>query len=49
MNDEDLINTLQVASKSAGDNIAMSMLLIIAADRIKELNDEQEENNLQSH
>jgi len=37
MNNDDLINTLYTASNSVKDNIALSMLLIMAAERIKEL------------
>lgn len=37
MSDEELIKTLTTASKSVGDNIALSMLLLIAAERIEVL------------
>lgn len=37
MSDEELIKTLTAASKSIGDNIALSMLLLIAAERIEVL------------
>ena len=41
MNDEELANTLRIASKSMRDeNIALAMLLMMAAERIEELNDE---------
>lgn len=40
MTDEQLIKTLTTASASVGDNIALSMLLLIAAERIKELSNE---------
>ena len=42
MTNEELINTLRTASKSLRDeNIAVSMLLLMAAERIEGLNDER--------
>ena len=38
MTNEELVNTLRIASKSVNDNIALAMLLIMAAERIEELN-----------
>ena len=41
MTDEELVNTLRIASKSMRDeNIALAMLLMMAAERIEELNNE---------
>ncbi len=40
MSDEDLIRTLKIAKESVGDNIALSMLLLMAAERIEELSQE---------
>lgn len=40
MTNQELINTLNTASKSVSDNIALQMLLIIAAERIQELSNE---------
>lgn len=41
MSDEELVNTLRIASKSVRDeNIALAMLLMMAAERIEELCDE---------
>ncbi len=37
MTNEELIKTLKTASESVNDNIALAMLLLIAADRIEEL------------
>lgn len=37
MSNEELIKTLHKASESVKDNIALSVLLIMAAERIKEL------------
>jgi hypothetical protein len=37
MTNEELIKTLKIASESVNNNIALSMLLIMAAERIKEL------------
>ena len=37
MTNEELINTLQIASKSVNENITLAMLLKIAAERIMEL------------
>ena len=37
MTDEELINTLKIASNSVADNIALQMLLIMAAERIQQL------------
>jgi len=37
MTNEELIKTLRVASESANENIAMAMLLVMAAERIEEL------------
>ena len=41
MTDEELANTLRIASKSVNENIALAMLLMMAAERIEELSDEQ--------
>jgi len=41
MTNEQLIKTLRIASESVSDNIALAMLLIIAAERIEELNCER--------
>lgn len=38
MTNEELISTLRTASESVKDNIALSMLLIMAAERIEDLN-----------
>jgi hypothetical protein len=38
MTNEELIKTLRTASESVSGNIALSMLLIMAAERIEELN-----------
>ena len=38
MTNEELIKTLRTASESVNNNIALSMLLIMAADRIEKLN-----------
>jgi hypothetical protein len=43
MTNQELIDTLNTASESAGGNIALSMLLKIAADRILELDDRCDE------
>jgi hypothetical protein len=40
MTNEELINTLTIASSSVEDNIALQMLLIMAAERIQELSKE---------
>lgn len=37
MTNEELINTLRTASESVKENIALSMLLIVAAERIESL------------
>lgn len=37
MTNDELIKTLITASKSVNDNIALSMLLVMAAERIREL------------
>lgn len=37
MTNEELIKTLHTASESVKDNIALSMLLTMAAERIQEL------------
>lgn len=37
MTNDELIKTLKIASDSVNDNIALAMLLIMAAERIKEL------------
>lgn len=37
MTNDELIKTLKIASKSVNDNIALAMLLVMAAERIKEL------------
>jgi hypothetical protein len=37
MTNEELIDTLKIASKSVDGNIALAMLLTMAAERIKEL------------
>lgn len=37
MTDREIIETLKKAAESVKDNIAMSMLLIVAAERIQEL------------
>jgi hypothetical protein len=37
MTNEELIKTLRIASESVDNNIALSMLLIMAAKRIEEL------------
>ena len=37
MTNDELIKTLIIASESVADDIALSMLLVIAAERIKEL------------
>ena len=42
MNDEDLINTLMIASSDYSDNVSLSMLLIIAAKRIKQFQKEKD-------
>ncbi len=36
MTNEELANTLRIASKSVNENIALAMLLTMAADRIEE-------------
>ncbi len=41
MTNEELVKTLKTASVSVGSNIALAMLLILAAERIETL-DEQE-------
>jgi len=43
MTNEELISTLTTASESVKNNIALSMLLKIAADRILELDDRCDE------
>ena len=43
MTNQELIDTLNTASESADSNIALSMLLKIAADRILELDDRCDE------
>lgn len=40
MTNEELVKTLNIASASVSDNIALKMLLIIAAARIEELDNE---------
>lgn len=40
MTNEELVSTLRIASKSVNENIALAMLLLMAADRIEELNNE---------
>jgi hypothetical protein len=40
MTNEELINTLKIASGSVADNIALQMLLIMAAERIQQLSKE---------
>jgi hypothetical protein len=42
MTSEELIKTLYTASKSVSGNIAFSMLLIMAAERIEELSSDSE-------
>lgn len=42
MSDQDLIATLKTASDSVNGNIALSMLLIMAAERIDELRNDFE-------
>lgn len=37
MTNDELIKTLKIASKSVNDNISLAMLLVMAAERIKEL------------
>lgn len=37
MTNDELITTLRTASESVNDNIALAMLLVIAAERIEEL------------
>ena len=37
MTNEELIDTLRIASKSVNENIALAMLLTMAAERIEEL------------
>ena len=37
MTNDELIKTLKIASESVSDNIALAMLLVMAAERIKEL------------
>jgi hypothetical protein len=37
MTDYELSETLKTAAKSVGDNIALQMLLLMAADRIEQL------------
>jgi len=37
MTNDELIKTLKIASKNVNDNIALAMLLVMAAERIKEL------------
>lgn len=37
MTNEELIKTLRTASESVNENIALAMLLVIAAERIEEL------------
>lgn len=39
MTNYELIETLKKASESIGQNIALSLLLIVASERIKELSD----------
>ena len=39
MSNEELIETLKNASESVGQNLALSLLLIVASERIKELSD----------
>ena len=39
MNNQELVNTLRIASKSVNENIALAMLLMMAAERIEELSD----------
>lgn len=43
MSNESLIKTLKIAAESVNDNIALSMLLVIAAERIMELSDAGQE------
>jgi len=43
MTNQELVDTLNTASESAGGNIALSTLLKIAADRILELDDRCDE------
>ena len=40
MTDHELSETLKTAAKSVGDNIALQMLLLMAAERIEELSAE---------
>ena len=40
MTNEELINTLKIASSSIDDNIALQMLLIMVAERIQQLSQE---------
>jgi hypothetical protein len=40
MNDQELIATLKTAADSVSDNIALKMLLIMAAERIQQLSQE---------
>jgi len=42
MTNGELVNTLRIASKSVNENIALTMLLMMAAERIEELNNETE-------
>lgn len=37
MTNEDLVSTLRTASESVNENIALAMLLVMAAERIEEL------------
>lgn len=41
MTDTELIQTLKIASQSVGDNIALVMLLTMAAERIQALSHDQ--------
>lgn len=40
MTDRELSETLKTAAKSVGDNIALQMLLLMAAERIEQLSAE---------
>ena len=40
MTNEELCQTLRTASLSVNENIALAMLLVMAAERIEELSDE---------
>jgi hypothetical protein len=45
MTDYELSETLKTATKSVGDNIALQMLLLMAAERIEQLSEVQTPGN----